>query len=590
MKSESKIHSNRLVSVLVGGTIFIIFAFAVGAYFASIAGFEKFSSEFYIGNVLVGGKNIEETQKLIEQSVALRAQGIVVDGLDRKHLIVFDPSIINVSETIKIAQRVDGRNTFIKKFRQIFGMVQRTDVDLIVSNSAKNIISQKMVDGWHLNFSEPVNAKFEISAAGVTVVPEKKGQSVDLDRLGDTFVRALEQGDSRVIVHVIEKDPEITTTIAEKLRAQIELHLQEIIKGRVFKIKDAKFAMSAQDVISLIQPRTGPDGPMIGVDPENLKTVLGKSLAQFEQVAQDAIFEYDGSKIIKFQPHKTGVAIDWDALAKDLFDSFESKQNEIIVLTKESEPKILLESTNDLGIKEIIGVGHSDFSGSPKNRIHNIKTGVNSLKNILIAPGETFSLIKALGAIDASTGYLEELVIKDNKTQSEFGGGLCQIGTTTFRAAMGAGFSIVERQNHSYQVAYYFENGVSGTDATIYDPKPDFRFKNDTAHWVLLDPHINGSKLDFNFWGTSDGRKASRTIPKTLATKSAPPKVEIPTTTLAPGKVKCTEKAHSGATMLFTYTVEYPDGTIKKQDFQSYYKPWAEVCLIGVAPTSTVSS
>jgi vancomycin resistance protein YoaR len=234
---------------------------------------------------------------------------------------------------------------------------------------------------------------------------------------------------------------------------------------------------------------------------------------------------------------------------------------------------------NLLGIRERLGVGTSNFKGSPKNRRHNIATGAAKLNGIIIPQGEEFSLVKALGEIDETTGYLPELVIKGDRTIPEFGGGLCQIGTTVFRAALAAGFPILERQSHSYRVRYY---EPAGTDATIYPPKPDFRFKNDTPAAVVLFTRIEGDDLFFEFWGTSDGRKAARTDPKIFNITKPPAMKTIETEDLPPGKKKCTEVAHDGADTVFTYTVTMADGSKREQVFRSHYKPWQAVCLIGV--------
>ena len=571
--------------------VFVIGAFGFGAFFASAATFKNFSPEFYIAGVDVGGKSLIDSEREISKKIAKISQGIIIDIPQiGSRTINIPATAFDIPETLEHAKNIASRDALTRKIRDVFGFPERTDVDLSLTIMTDDVITEGLIASWELPLSSATDAKFAYSESGVTVVPAKNGQRLDRDQLALSLEKALMRGENRVTASIIETEPEITTERAENLKENAVALASEITKGRILKIKDKSFTVTSTDLVALLQPRVFDGEVVVGIDAEYLKTMLGKQLAVFEQEPKNAEFEYDGKKVLKFQPHQLGVEIDWEMLAKDLFASLTSKEGSVVVVTKDAEPKIKLEDLNSLGLKEIIGTGRSEFAGSPKKRIHNITVGMNSLKNILIAPGETFSLMKALGPIDGAAGYLEELVIKDNKTQPEFGGGLCQIGTTTFRAAMGAGFPIVERRNHSYQVGYYFENGVSGTDATIYDPKPDFRFKNDTAHWVLLDPHLKGTSLEFNFWGTSDGRKASRTIPKKLAAQPAPPKREILTTTLPPGKVKCTEKAHAGATMLFTYTVEYADGTVKKEDFQSYYKPWAEVCLIGVAPTSTPES
>lgn len=238
----------------------------------------------------------------------------------------------------------------------------------------------------------------------------------------------------------------------------------------------------------------------------------------------------------------------------------------------------------ELGLTSLLGVGRSNFAGSPKNRRHNIKVGADTLNGVLIAPGEDFSLIKTLGAIDASSGYLQELVIKGNSTIPEYGGGLCQIGTTVFRTALASGLPITERRNHSYRVRYY---EPAGTDATIYDPKPDFRFLNDTGHHILIQTEIKGDELEFSFWGTDDGRIAEQTTPRIFNIVSPPPQKNIETLDLKPGEKKCTESAHAGADAEFKYTVTYASGEKKEQVFSSHYRPWQAVCLIGVEKLST---
>lgn len=156
-----------------------------------------------------------------------------------------------------------------------------------------------------------------------------------------------------------------------------------------------------------------------------------------------------------------------------------------------------------LGLRELIGEGKTDFRGSPKNRIHNFTRGTEQFQGLLIAPNEEFSFVKYLGDVDAEHGYLPELVIKNNKTEPEFGGGICQVSTTVFRAAINAGLKITERRNHAYPVSYYKPYGM---DATIYIPKPDLTFVNNTPGYILMQAAIEGTNLVFRFYGTSDGR------------------------------------------------------------------------------------
>jgi vancomycin resistance protein YoaR len=172
-----------------------------------------------------------------------------------------------------------------------------------------------------------------------------------------------------------------------------------------------------------------------------------------------------------------------------------------------------------------------------------------------------------------------ELVIKGDKTTPEYGGGLCQVGTTTFRVALNTGLPIIERRNHSYRVSYY---EPAGTDATIYDPSPDLKFVNDTAGHILIQTKITGNTLRFEFWGTSDGRQVTQTKPEIYnITQPGPTKI-VETQELAPGQKKCTESAHAGADTVFYRTITYMSGEKKEETWKSHYVPWQAVCLVGV--------
>lgn len=159
-----------------------------------------------------------------------------------------------------------------------------------------------------------------------------------------------------------------------------------------------------------------------------------------------------------------------------------------------------------LGIRELIGEGRTNWTGSPKNRIHNFTHGAAQFNGVLIKPGEEFSFVEHLGPVDGEHGYLPELVIKHNKTTPEFGGGICQVSTTAFRAALNAGLKITMRKNHAYPVQYYRPYGM---DATIYIPKPDLRFMNNTPGHILIETAVEGKELIFRFYGTKDGREVA---------------------------------------------------------------------------------
>lgn len=299
--------------------------------------------------------------------------------------------------------------------------------------------------------------------------------------------------------------------------------------------------------------------------------------------AQNARFEIKNGKVTKFQESRLGLALDEDATRQALDGILQNGYPAVNAIIQNSPPEVTTSGANDFGISTLLGVGTSTFAGSPPNRVGNIKTGAEKINGLLVKPGEEFSALRAIGPVDEAAGFLKELVIKEDKTTPEFGGGLCQIGTTLFRAALASGLPITERRNHSYRVLYY---EPAGTDATIYYPGPDLKFTNDTPGFILVQAKIEGTVLTFEFWGKNDGREAARTNPVIYNITDPPPVKYIASADIPAGTKKKMETAHKGADTYFKYTIKYPDerGEVSKT-FSSHYRPWAEVWLVGATST-----
>lgn len=363
--------------------------------------------------------------------------------------------------------------------------------------------------------------------------------------------------------------------------------------------RERTWVIATTDLANWIQAqKTAQRTVGFGIAKETCLEFLKKKVRSAVDIApRDAKFKIgDSGKVSEFQGSRTGISLLMDqtcdamntALMQRTWDD-ENLVSSLALITETTEPNIKTGEINDLGIDEALGVGYSNYSGSPPNRIKNIRHAVyNKLNGVLIKPGDTFSALAALRPFTIDAGYLPELVIKGDKITPEIGGGLCQIGSTLFRMAMNAGMPILERRNHSLVVTYYNDprNGNPGTDATIYDNAPDFKFKNDTGNYVLLATEMNEKTGDlfFTLWGTSDGRKAYYTEPVVHQRIPAGEPRYVESAELTPGEEKC-QSGHAGAVASFTYVVERPDGLKEEKEFRSHYRPLPKICVIGVLPT-----
>ena len=417
----------------------------------------------------------------------------------------------------------------------------------------------------------------------LVILNEEDGWEPDYQQAIVALRRSLASGENSDINLQIKKNrPQILRADLLNLNEQADLLLAKF--PVTWRYQEKKWSLSADEAKTLLglglNQASRPE--LIFAKDKIQKYLSEKINKDFAIPLVEPKFKITEGRVYIEEDPQDGLEINYETSILNFFTALAQGQKEIdLAVQKTTSQAKELAGLEQL---EIVGIGTSTFAGSPTNRRVNIKTGASAINGVLIKPGEEFSLIKALGKIDGTTGYVQELVIKENKTTPEYGGGLCQIGTTLFRAVVNSGLPVTMRRNHSYRVAYY---EPAGTDATIYDPLPDFRFMNDTGKALLLQTKISGDKAVFTFWGTRDGRTVSSTKPVIYNIVKPGPTKLVETTDLKPGEKKCTEKAHNGADAYFDYQVIYPSGEEKKVRFSSHYVPWREVCLVGVAATST---
>ena len=412
--------------------------------------------------------------------------------------------------------------------------------------------------------------------AVIDIQPEQKGATLVMDDIFRVLhQQALNLSFSPIPLRDTQVPPSVTAADLAPLQAEAE---QGARVGLQLTYDTKTVAVPTETVVRWFVASQVDGVSHIKLDPNRFATDISTVMPGIEQEAKNGTLVLKDDKIESFTAGTDGIAIDASSTMQAITASWPASSTFPLIVQK-VESKLAGVDPERLGIKELLGVGKSNFSGSPVNRRKNIAHGIAMVNGTMIQPGETFSMIKTLGAIDGEHKWLPELVIKGNETKPEFGGGLCQIGTTAFRGALASGLPIVERQNHSYRVRYY---EPAGTDATIYDPKPDFRFLNDTAAPILINAYSKGDEVVFEFWGTRDGRTVVQTKPRIFNIVAPPPTKTVETLDLKPGVKKCTETAHAGADAEFSYTVTYPNGEVKSEMFKSHYRPWQAVCLVGV--------
>ncbi len=311
---------------------------------------------------------------------------------------------------------------------------------------------------------------------------------------------------------------------------------------------------------------------------------------QIDIPVADALFQFNNGKVTSFRPSHDGRGVNIEETKKRFSEVLSSVPDNpssnlsVPIVVETIKPSFATNDVNAFGIKELIGTGYSEFSGSIPGRIHNVTLAAAKINGILIKPGETFSFNDAVGDISAQTGFQQAYIIKEGRTVLGDGGGVCQVSTTLFRAALAAGLSIVERRAHAYRVHYYEEGGFkAGIDATVFAPSVDLKFKNNTPGYILIQTKIDPQtpSLTFELYGTSDGRQATIFNHNVWGETPPPPTLYQDDPTLPKGVVKQVDFAAWGAKASFQYKVTRNGQILEDTTFNSNFQPWQAVYLRG---------
>lgn len=121
------------------------------------------------------------------------------------------------------------------------------------------------------------------------------------------------------------------------------------------------------------------------------------------------------------------------------------------------------------------------------NKIQNIKIAVSKINGLLINPGQTFSFWELVGKPSKKKGYIKGLVIKKNKFESDYGGGLCQLANLIHYLVLNSPLTVTELHHHSDALFPDDQRRVPfGTGTSICYNMLDYRFKNTTDQVIQL--------------------------------------------------------------------------------------------------------
>jgi vancomycin resistance protein YoaR len=492
------------------------------------------------------------------------------------------------------AYRAGRGNGMIENLQEVAAIWQN-GLELPLRVSFDQGAMQRYVAGVRAELeSPPADAQLRLEGVRVSMVPSHTGRQVLVDETVEDLTSSLRSfKPGTVALRTRDLLPRLNDAEVLAARARIEAMLQAPL---TLQVERKEYVWSPEEVALMLRIARVPhdaalDRLDVALDQYQIDRRMRKIADETGRGSVNPRLSWNNGDIKILKPGKLGLRLD-EEKARDLIIASIAGSNRVLALpVREVEPQVTEANMHNIGLNELVAVGTSDFSGSAPYRVHNVGTGMQILNGILLAPDEEFSFNENIGSIDKSNGFVQGYAIIQNRTQLEFGGGICQDSTTMFRAAFWAGLPITERWGHSFYISWYDKYGLAsygngpGMDATIFTGGPDLKFVNDTGHWLLIQSWSNPKTgvAQVEFYGTKPNREvmlSQRVYDRQPAIANP---VFVADSKQPRGVIKQTDTARGGMTIDVYRTIVENGVRQKPELFRTKFKPWPNIYAVNPA-------
>lgn len=320
------------------------------------------------------------------------------------------------------------------------------------------------------------------------------------------------------------------------------------------------------------------------VDETVLQAWLDANAASLNQDAVDNGLKREDGEFV-FIPGQEGIEVDVEKSAEMIADYFTGNWNEsdgeISLAANVVEPRCSEEELRS--IKDVLGSYSTNFGDSSTGRAKNVTTATGKIDGTILYPGEQFSVYDAIAPLDASGGYELAGAYENGTTVESYGGGVCQVSTTLYNAAIRAELEITQRSNHSMLVSYV----QPSMDAAIAGTYKDLKFVNSLDTPIYIEGYTQGKTVYFNIFG-KETRPANRKVDfvsETLEEIMPAPKFEASADPV--GVINQTQKKHVGNTARLWKIVTVDGQEESREVFNtSTYNASPDIYSVGTATSN----
>ncbi|MFN3682449.1 MAG: VanW family protein [Fimbriimonadaceae bacterium] len=284
------------------------------------------------------------------------------------------------------------------------------------------------------------------------------------------------------------------------------------------------------------------------------------------------------------RPEAPGRTLDGDSLPDTILTSLRDGRDEVELPVVEAPKHVADEALEQIG--EVVAEFSTRFPRSNKPRNTNIRAAAEKIDGLVLLPGDRFSFNETVGKRTIENGFKEAGVYVNGRHDTGVGGGICQVSTTLYNAALLADLKIVRRSNHSLPVPYV----PIGRDAAVSYGSHDLVLENTGPTPVAFSIQVGSGVLHVRVLGRKDPGLKVRIVSEGHKSWDRGVKtVEDPT--LPAGTRRVVEKGGKGHSVV-TYRLVYRDGVLVRRDAlgRSYYKGGPQIVAVGTGSAPSAST
>ena len=279
----------------------------------------------------------------------------------------------------------------------------------------------------------------------------------------------------------------------------------------------------------------------------------------YSEIYKEPVNAYYEKQPFKIYPEENG--IDFAITLAEAKDLLKENKDEFVIPLKVIVPEVTMDQIGDEAFPDQLSQASTRYDASNRNRSRNLEIAAGKIDGKVLLPGEEFSFNGVVGKRTVEEGYRDAKIYSNGQVVDGLAGGICQISSTLYNAALLANLEITQRRNHYFKTSYI----AAGRDATVVWGSIDFKFKNSRKYPIKIKASVQSGVAEFKIFGIKEDKEYEISILPVITSTIPYSTQVIDDPTLAPGQTVVQQGGMNGYRVT-TYLEKKYNGQVESKE------------------------